>query len=240
MLERCLTKSAYPFEIIVVVDGFEDRTFERADTCSNDHIRVIGYEHNHGKGYAVRYGIARARGDVIAFIDSGGDILAHSIRIALEHFLWQDADIVVASKRHPLSKVRYPWPRKVLSRGYQLIVRTLFGLNITDTQVGLKVYKRMVLEDVLPRLLVKRFAFDIEILAVANYLGYTRIFEAPVELDFTGVSSITSANFWHISIRVLWDTLAVYYRLRILHYYESSNKRRWRYDPELNFKVNIG
>lgn len=240
MLDRGLLQLAIPFEIIIVVDGRIDKTFERAEKFANDHIRVVGYVHNHGKGYAVRYGMARARGDVIAFIDAGGDILTPSIGIVLEHFRWQHADIVVASKRHPLSKVHYPWSRKILSRGYQLVVRILFGLNVADTQVGLKVYRRQVLEDVLPRLLVKRFAFDIEILAVAHHLGYTRIFEAPVQLDFTGVSSITSMNFWSIVMRMLWDTIAVFYRLRIRRYYDTTNKRKWIFDPELNFRINVG
>lgn len=155
----------------------------------------------------------------------------------LEHFRWYNADIIVGSKRHPVSKVQYPWPRKILSWGYQLLVRILFGLNIKDSQVGLKLYRREVLEDVLPRILVKEFAFDIEILAVAYHLRYVRIYEAPVELSFTGFSSITSKNFWRIIFQTLWDTLAVFYRLRILHYYDNVNKRKWRFDPELNFKI---
>lgn len=239
-LDRGLTKLSVPFEVIIVVDGQQDKTFERAQKLAGSHIRVVGYVHNHGKGYAVRYGMARARGDTIAFIDAGGDILVSSIGIVLEYFRWQHADIVVGSKRHPLSKVRYPHSRKLLSLGYQLIVRILFGLNVSDTQVGLKVYKRQVLEDVLPRLLVKRFAFDIEILAVAHHLGYTRIFEAPVQLDFTGVSSITSLNFLFVALRMFWDTLAVFYRLKLLNYYDNINKRKWRFDPELNFRINIG
>ncbi len=126
--------------------------------------------------------------------------------------------------------------------GYQLLVFFLFGLKIRDTQVGMKFYKREVLEKVLPRLLIKTFAFDIEILAVASYLGFKRIYEAPVEikLDFRGSSGITSQKFLRTVTRMLWDTLAVFCRLRILNYYADENQRKWRYDPELNFRVNIG
>jgi hypothetical protein len=124
---------------------------------------------------------------------------------------------------------------------YQIIVRILFNVNIDDTQVGMKIYKRKILEDVLPRLLVKQFAFDIEILAVAHYLGYTKIIESPIELNFEGVkSSITSRNFWRIIFNMIKDTLDVFYRLRILHYYDDKSKRKWRFDPDLNFRVNIG
>ena len=126
--------------------------------------------------------------------------------------------------------------------GYQFLVLLLFGLKVRDTQVGMKFFKREVLEKVLPRLLVKRFAFDVEILAVASSLGYKRIYEAPVgiKLRFGGASTITSQKFLRTVFAMLLDTLAIFYRLKILGYYSDKNKRKWRFDPELNFKVNIG
>lgn len=231
---------AFPYEVIVVIDGQDDRSWQEAEKVKSPHLTVTGYKTNHGKGYAVRFGIAKSKGDIIGFLDAGGEIHADGISMLLSHFRWYNADIIVGSKRHPASKVQYPFIRKVLSFGYQMLVKMLFGLNIRDSQVGLKLYRRVVLEDVLPRLLVKEFAFDIEILSVAHRLGYTRIYEAPVELTFQGASSITSQSFWHIVSNVLWETLAVFYRLRILHYYDNTNKRKWHFDPELNFKVNVG
>lgn len=229
----------YPYEIVVVVDGMVDKTFERMQEIASKTIKVVGYHTNQGKGHAVRFGMAKSRGDVIAFLDSGMDINPACLSFFLEVFDWNDADIVVGSKLHPSSKVNYPATRIVISWGYRLLSKLLFGLSIKDTQVGVKVFKRKVLQDVLPRLLVKRYAFDIEMLAVANYLGYTRIFEAPIELDFTGASSITSKNFLITIYHMLWDTFAVFYRLKIVRYYDNSNKRKWRYDPDLNFRVNL-
>lgn len=228
------------YEIIAVVDGMLDRSMAEAKRIRSPFLSVVGYPTNHGKGYAVRYGMAKSRGSIIGFFDAGGDLSADGIEMMLSHMNWYNADIIIGSKRHPASKVKYPWFRKILSFGYQTIIRLLFGLSVRDTQVGMKLYRRGVLEDVLPRLLVKEFAFDIEILAVAYRLGYRRIFEAPVDLDFSGASSITSANFWKIIFNMLWDTAAVFYRLRIKRYYDNTNKRKWRYDPELNFRVNVG
>lgn len=230
---------ATPYEVIVVVDGLDDQSLEEAKKVRSDKLTVVGYKTNHGKGYAVRFGMSKSRGEVIGFLDAGGDLSELGLSMMLEHYKWYNADIVIGSKRHPVSKVNYPIARKVLSWGYQQLVRVLFGLNVRDTQVGMKLYRREVLEDVLPRLIVKQFAFDIEILAVAYHLGYTRIFEAPVEIDFTGASSITSASIWHIIGKMLWDTFAVFYRLRILRYYDNLNKLKWRFDEELNFKVSI-
>lgn len=235
-----LKKLAYPNEVIVVVDGGGDRSLEEARTVRSQNLRVYGYEINRGKGYAVRYGMVKSKGDVIGFMDADGDLREESLTMMLEHFRWYNADIVIGSKRHPVSKVKYPIERRILSYGYQILVKILFGLNIRDSQVGMKLFRRGVLEDVMPRLLVKQFAFDIEILAVAHHLGYTRIFEAPIELDFSGMSSITTLNFWRVISKTLWDTMAVFYRLKILRYYDNTNKRKWRFDPELNFRVNIG
>lgn len=235
-----LSYLSVPYEVIVVIDGDGDDSMHEVKEIRDKHLTVIGYSTNHGKGYAVRYGMAKSKGDIVGFLDAGGDIRAEGLSMMLVHFQWYNADVIVGSKRHPVSKVHYPLERKILSWGYQQFVRLLFGLNIRDTQVGLKIYRREVLEDVLPRLLVKQFAFDIEILAVAWRLGYTRIFEAPVELEFGNMSTITSTRFWSVIYRMLWDTLAVFYRLKILRYYDDVNKRKWRFDPELNFRINIG
>lgn len=235
-----LESSGISYEVIVVIDGMEDNSMEEAKKVKSKKVYVIGYKTNHGKGYAVRFGMSKSKGDIIGFLDGGGDIREAGLSMMLAHFRWYGADIIVGSKRHPASKIDYPLSRAVLSWGYQQLVRFLFGLNIRDTQAGIKLYSRKVLEDVLPRLLVKQFAFDIEILAVARHLGYSRIYEAPIELDFTGVSSITKVSVWHVIFLMLWDTLAVFYRLRIHRYYDNNNRRKWKFDPELNFRINVG
>lgn len=239
-----LDELRYPTELICVVDGKDDRTFSRALRFAKKYsnVRVVGYDTNKGKGYAVRFGMAESKGEVVGFIDSGMDLNPNGLSMLLEHFEWYDADIIVGSKRHPVSKVIYPWQRKILSFGYQILVFILFGLKVRDTQVGLKFFRRGVLEKVLPRLLVKKFAFDVEILAVAYNLGFKRIYEAPVDikLRFGGTSTITSQKFLKEVFAMLIDTLAVFYRINILNYYWDSNKRKWKFDPELNFRVNIG
>lgn len=215
------------------MDGDIDKTFERASkfaSASPKKIKVIGYRNNLGKGHAVRYGMARARGDIVGFIDAGVELNPNGLSMLLEHFEWYKADIIVGSKRHPASKIDYPWYRRIMSFGYQMIVGILFGLRVRDTQVGMKFFRREVLVKTLPRLLIKAFAFDIEMLSVANYLGYKRIYEAPVELKMKfsgGVSTIASAGFIKTIYQVFLDTLAVFYRLRILHYYDWSNRKNW-------------
>lgn len=239
-MKEAMTSLQIPYEVIVVVDGKLDKTEEILKSAKLRNVKVVGYLHNHGKGYAVRYGMSKAKGNIIAFLDAGMDLNPKSLQIMLDEMNQYHADIVIGSKLHPLSDVCYPWQRKVLSWGYRTLVKLLFGLSISDTQVGLKVFRRKVLEDVMPRLLVKQFAFDIEMLSVANYLGYKKIYEAPIELKFAKWSSITAKSFWRIIYLMMWDTMAVFYRLRILNYYSNKSKRKWTYDPELNFRVNVG
>jgi len=221
-LSSALSSLPYRFEIIIVVDGYLDATFKNAKKVNRDNVIIFGYKENQGKGHAVRYGMLKAKGDVIGFIDAGMDINAAGISILLDSMIWNDADIVVGSKLHPESKrINYPFFRKVLSWGYRTLTHLLFGFSVMDTQVGLKFFKREVVKKVFPKLLVKTFAFDVEILAVANELGYKKICEGPVELNFNGGSSVTSGNFWKIIFLMLWDTIAVFYRLKILKFYNT-------------------
>ena len=227
-----LDQIRYPYEIICVVDGKTDKTFEKASKFASSYpkkVRVIGYKQNMGKGNAVRFGMARANGDIIGFVDAGVEINPNGISMLLEHFEWYDADVVVGSKRHAASKIYYPWYSKIMSFGYQMMAGLLFGLKVKDTQVGMKFFRREVVEKILPRLLVKAFAFDIEMLSVANYLGYKKIYEAPVELKmrFSNASTIISKGFLKIVFSVFVDTLAVFYRLHILHYYDYKNRKNW-------------
>ena len=221
-LDKTLSTMPYKYEIIVVVDGFLDKTFEKAKSVKSKNIKVLGYEKNRGKGYAVKYGMLKAKGDIIGFIDAGMDINPATIPLLLDLMKFHDADIVVGSKLHPESKVNYPLTRLILSWGYRNLTKFLFGFTVRDTQVGLKFFRKKVAKEVFSKIIIKKFAFDIEVLAVAYKLGYTKIYEAPIKLNFNGVSSITSSSLWNVIFWMLWDTAAVFYRLKILRYYDKK------------------
>lgn len=215
----------YPYEIIVVVDGKLDRTYENAKKVRSSQIHVIGYEINFGKAHAIRYGMQRAKGDIVGFMDSGMEIDPNGISMLLEHMEWYNADIIVGSKRHLASQVYYPFPRKVLSYGYYFLVKILFGIKVHDTQAGIKIFKREVLKAILPRLVEKKFAGDLEMLIVAKYLGFDKIYEAPIKLDYS-LGGITSAATLQSVYGILIDTLAIFYRKNITHYYAKSHKNK--------------
>lgn len=230
-IQKALDTLSCKYEIIVVIDGMVDDTYKNLKRFKNlstaKTVRIISYEKNQGKGHAVRIGMLKARGDVIGFMDAGMDIHPTGFNMLLNHMEWYNADVIVGSKLHPVSKVNYPIYRKILSWGYRLVTKALFGFKVRDTQVGLKFFKKKVVKDVLPRLLVKTYAFDIEILAVSYLLGYKKIYEAPVKISFKA-GSIKKSIMWKIIFFMLWDTAAVFYRIKILNYYKykRSSKRK--------------
>ena len=127
-----------------------------------------------------------------------------------------DVDVVIGSKRHPNSKLNYPLGRKIISSGYFFLINLLFNLPIRDTQTGLKLFKYEVLKKIFPKILIKNFAFDLEILANVHRLGY-QIAEAPVVLT-------SQRKYGRIGLKAIYstfiDTIAVFYRMYILRYYD--------------------
>lgn len=208
-------------ELVVVSDGSIDGTTERLLESREPGTRVIHYDRNLGKGYAVKVGALAAHGEWVALVDADLDLDPASIPTYLSCAREQGLDFAIGSKRHPGSTVRYPRSRRLASWGYQQLNKALFRLDVRDTQVGLKVFSRRVVDDVVPLLLVKRFAFDLELLAVAAALGYDRVQELPVSLQYRFSGSELRSR---AVVRALLDTAAIFYRLRILRTYQRKHR----------------
>jgi glycosyltransferase involved in cell wall biosynthesis len=207
------------FEVILIDDGSGDDTYLHAARVLRDHpefVRVVRYDKNEGKGNALVAGAAYVKGDYVVFLDADMDLHPNQLPVFFEIMEARNADAVIGSKWHPASDVSYPSLRRVYSLGYFLMVRVLFGLPLRDTQTGLKLFRTALIADVIPRVLSKRFAYDIEILAVAHRRGY-RIVDAPVRLEFRRtLGRLKLPAVW----RTFLDTLAVFYRMHFLHYYD--------------------
>ena len=221
-IQKVLKNIRYDYEIIVVVDGMVDDTFQKLKKARIPKVKVLAYKENQGKSYAIRLGMHESEGDYVMFLDSGMEIDPNGISMLLEHMEWYEADIIVGSKRHPASQIFYSPVRRVLSIGYYLFVKTLFGINVHDTQAGIKIYRKKVLEKILPRLVEKKFAGDLEMLVVARQIGYKRIYEAPIKLDYK-LANITSAATMRSILGIFQDTLAIFYRTYFLRYYKRPH-----------------
>ena len=209
-------------ELIAVDDGSTDARRQEAGTadCNAADLRLITNQENHGKGNALKQGFNASSGDVVGFLDAGLEIHPRHFVDFLELMRTKHADVVIGSKRHPQSMVEYPLRRRLLSSAYYFGVRLLLGLGVTDTQVGIKLFRRDVLEEVMPLLARDRYAFDVELLASISRRGY-RIEEAPIELNF-------KPGWEHIDLRDILRMglalLVIAYKMHILRYYDRKDK----------------
>ena len=221
-IKSILDQIRYDYEIIIVVDGSVDTSLQRLRKAKIDKAICLSYEKNQGKGFAIRLGMKEAKGDYVMFLDSGNEIDPNGISMLMEHMEWYNADIIVGSKRHAASQVHYSPARKFLSYGYYLLVKIMFNISVKDTQAGIKIFRKNVLVKILPRLLEKKFAGDLEMLIVAKRCGFDAIYEAPIKLNYQ-LSNITSAATLESMLGMFLDTLAIFYRTYILHYYDTAH-----------------
>jgi len=199
------------YEIIVIDDGSQDRTSEIVRdfiSSGNKKVKLQGYFANKGKGHALKYGTNFANGNSILFLDADLDLHPSHLEGMYNIMLQNKADVVIGSKMHKNSTINYPFFRKVLSSSYFLIIKALFRLKVRDTQTGIKLFRQDVLKNCIHKVLVKRYAFDLELLVIINSRGY-KICEAPVHVS-------EHREFRRIGIgdafKMLFDTLGVFGR----------------------------
>jgi hypothetical protein len=216
-----LLEDVASFEVIVVSDGSTDDTVAIAREFASPAVRVFHYAQGSGKGHALRVGLNEARGEYVGYVDSDGDIDPEAIGPFFALMKLYGLDIVLGSKRHPMSEVNYPALRRVMSWVYHKVARVLFLIDVRDTQTGFKVIRRDVLRAVLPRMLEKRYAFDLELLVIARLLGYRKVFEAPVRINYRFASQVVPTA----AARILVDTAAIFYRRYILNTYPYAGDR---------------
>ena len=222
---RTFNDLGYNWELIIMDDGSTDQTYENASALTakySGRLIVVKNSQNLGKGSVLKQSLDYIKGDYTLFLDADMDLHPRQTPTLFEVMFLHYADVVIGSKLHPHSTVNYPLQRRIISLGYYLLVRMLFNLPCHDTQTGLKLFKTEVLRKVFPRILVKQFAFDLEVLVNAHHLGY-RIVEAPIVLNpQRRYSRITTGQIYV----TLWDTLAVFYRMYILKYYDRIDYYR--------------
>lgn len=209
-----------PFEIVVVDDGSIDGTSAEIERAASDMdgVKAVILAENQGKGNALNRGFQASSMGLTCFIDADLDLHPRQVRTLLDVLDSSCADVVIGSKRHPASVLDYPWYRKLFSTIYYLLVLLLFRLPVKDTQTGIKLFRREVLSRSFPRIVGKKYTLDLELLVVANRLGYS-IAEAPITLTFQGQFGRVA---WPSIRNIITDTMAVFYRLNILHYYRSE------------------
>jgi len=219
--EIALVLEDLDYEIIVVDDGSQDSTYQEmvAIAAENARVRPVRQSSNRGKGAAVFLGFQYATGEIIAFLDADLELHPSLLLSFIKTMHETESDVVIGSKMHPGSELRYPWFRRFTSVVYSLLIRFLFGLDLRDTQTGIKLFRANVLRCVTQRLKVRRFAFDLELMVAVSRFGY-KIVEAPVVVSFqrTHGGRIGALTIGHMFV----DTLKVFYWASFWKWLEPS------------------
>ena len=216
LLRVCEALEGWRYEIIVVDDGSRDDTFAQSQRAADEGypVRAVKQETNRGKGASLFHGFEFSRGELVAFLDSDLEIATENILKLIQVMETANADVVAGVK--DLQSNQFPPFRRLMSRTYRSMVAFLFGLTITDTQTGIKLFRRAVLADAIPRVSARRFAFDIELLVAASRFGY-RIVEQPVEVTYHRSGGLGRMNLAAI-LGTFADTLAIFYRASFWHW----------------------
>jgi glycosyltransferase involved in cell wall biosynthesis len=213
MIKKAMNMITEDYEIIVVDDGSKDSTGQKLKALRDEHLKVISHPTNLGKGAAIKTGVKHATGEYTILLDADRDIDAKNIKQYIEAL--KEYDIVVASKRHPNSTYRAPTVRKMLSIAYNTLVKMLLGIKVGDTQTGFKAFKTKHLKTIMKVIVVKRYSWDAEALAVANMIKL-KIAEAPVHIRQEKLFKFNNV------LRMLMEVLGIAYRLRVIRWYQKN------------------
>ncbi len=177
------------FEIIVEMDGCTDNTGEivREYSKAFTNILTLESEQRLGKGGGLKKGFMTANGEIIAFTDADNSTNVREFIKLFRALELNDADIVIGNRYSGINFI--PLVRRVLSRGFNLLVKLLFGLHVRDTQCGAKVFRQSVVQKLLSQLVIADFAFDVNFLYAAKKQGFT-ISEADIEWEYKEGSKV--------------------------------------------------
>ena len=201
-----------PVELLVVDDGSNDDTADLTESWQerSQHIRVLKHDKNKGKGWAVRTGMLAAAGEFVLFMDADGSTDIAEIE-KLAAALDDGADIAIGSRDIAGSDIQkhQPMAREAIGKLFNRVVQVLAVPGIGDTQCGFKLFRKSVVAPLFNRQTVRGWAFDVEILFLAQKLQF-KIAEVPVQwADFPG----SKVRPLRDALQTVWEVV----RLRFVH-----------------------
>jgi len=204
-------------EIIAVIDGEVDNS--KSEALQVEGVKIYSCKIIQGKGHALYYGFKQSTGKYVAFVDCDLDLNPAQLK-NIEPYL-TTSDLVVGSKRHPFSKVHYPLLRRILSAGYSIYSRLILNVKLRDTQSGLKMAKRELLEIIMPLMRIKRFSFDLELCFLAQKHGFKMV-EAPLNLTYQQFEGVKSTIRIKDIFMMFYEVITIRYNFSIRRLYQKS------------------
>ena len=176
--QEYLSQKPFSYEMIVVLDGPTDNTREVLEGLTSEikHLRLLDCKVNHGKGYAVKKGMLRARGRVRLYSDADNstDISHFDGMVPLFD---KGYDIVICSRHSkdaPGARQNVPqaWHKRVMGKAGNIFIQLVAVMGIRDTQCGFKAFRDHAAEKIFSQTVITRWGFDVEVLALARELKY--------------------------------------------------------------------
>ncbi len=206
-----LSKQNYLYEILVIDDGSQDHTVEVVQAISHklSSISILNNIKNRGKGSVVRQGMLSAKGDICLFMDADNSTSIDHVERCFSWFS-QGYDIVIGSLAAEETTISSgePWYRILLGKLGNKFIQLVAVWGVHDTQRGFKVFTRNAVRDIFPKMTIDGWGFDVEILALAQKMGYS-IKEIPIDWNNQSDSKV---SFWAYP-EVLWQTVKIRWNL---------------------------
>lgn len=207
-------------EIIIVDDGSTDRTVGVAKKFQDilPDLWILHFAKNQGKGFAVKQGMLAAQGDAVLFMDAD-----NATKLSEIEKLWPylgNHDVVIGSRAQTDSELakKQPWYRRLLGRAGNLLIQSALVPGINDTQCGFKLFRKQAINAVFGRQQTMGYGSDIEILTIAQRLGY-RVKEVGITWrDAKGSKVRPMRDAW----RTLIEVLRIKYNLVANNYHLPS------------------
>ena len=197
------------YELIAVDDGSTDGTAEILKGLCSDRVRMLGYQDNRGKGYAVRCGMLAADGDILLYTDADLAYGLDNIELVARLFEETDADIIIGSRKLQADGYEgYPLARFLASKCFSFLTMLASGMRY-DTQCGFKGFRRAAAQEIFAKCVVDGFAFDFEVMLLAE--DFCKITQIPVKIINHRYSKV---RIIRDSARMLREIMAIKRRKR--------------------------